>query len=157
MRLFPLEVSGGDGLRGLLYPGCTVDILVSLQSRDGGKIVSKPLLERVQVMAIGGKTVSSPEEKDEKISKNAANSKKMQVTVEVTIEQAQELQSAKKRGTFSLVLRNPEDFAISSTDDKKKPDDKDKRPITPRSPQRPVTVTVIHGQETKEIEFPASK
>ena len=44
MRAVSMEISDSFGLRGLLYPGSTVDILVSWRSSEDAEAVSKTLL-----------------------------------------------------------------------------------------------------------------
>ena len=175
MRAVSLAISDSSGLRGLLYPGSTVDILVSLRSSNNDESVSKTLLEEVQVLAIGSKTASSPEEEDGKQPK-VERAKKMIVTIAVYPEQAQKLQLAMKHGTLSLALRNPGDIAPSehkpthlgtllgkkstgprSIMIRKIPTnpDKNKGIVSPKGPRW--SVTVIHGEKAEEVEFQLPK
>lgn len=107
MRAVSLTVDESSGLRGILYPGCSVDILVSLKSATGKSSVSRVLLEGVQVLAVDEKTLFTP--KDKAGGSERDDKKKMMVTVLVTVSQAQQLHLAIKYGTLSLALRNPKD------------------------------------------------
>jgi Flp pilus assembly protein CpaB len=174
MRAVSMEISNGFGLRGLLYPGCTVDILVSLRSLSKGEAVSRTLLEEVRVLAIDSRTVSSPEEEDAEKPKGE-KSNNMMVTILVSSEQAQQLQLAAKHGTLSLALRNPRDTIATSHEltrlgallgekeavpiviprieiEQKQPEKKEKSPPKPKW-----QVTVIQGQASEDVEFPLPK
>ena len=115
MRAVSMEINDSFGLRGLLYPGSIVDILVALRSADDGEAMSKTLLEEVSVLAIDSRTVSTPEAEDG--DAEAESFRKMMVTVLVSVEQAQQLQLAVRHGTLSLALRNPTDTQENASKD----------------------------------------
>ncbi|MBT3200172.1 MAG: Flp pilus assembly protein CpaB [Phycisphaerales bacterium] len=177
MRAVSMEISDSFGLRGLLYPGCTVDILVSLRSLDQSDAISKTLLEEIRVLAIGSRTVSSVEKVD--IEKtNGQHLGNMMVTVLVSTEQAQQLQLAARHGTLSLAMRNPNDTITIAQEPTRldtllgkkevppapvvitppKIEIKPKEPEkTPPPPKPKWQVTVIQGQTTSEVEFAVPK
>jgi pilus assembly protein CpaB len=115
-RAVGIAVTNYAGLEGLLYPGCVVDVLVSLKpanGRDGAQreAFTTTLLENIQVLAIEQQTVVSPGKMVNQID-NAANSRandNHSVTLLVDSRQAKALQLAMEQGTLSLALRNPLD------------------------------------------------
>jgi pilus assembly protein CpaB len=182
MRAVSMEINDSFGLRGLLYPGSTVDILVSWRSSKDAEAVSKTLLEKVQVLAVDNRTVSTPEKKEGKQPK-AEKYRKMMVTILVSAEQAQQLQLAVQHGTLSMTLRNPRDTATvakspTHLDDlmvKKKvsppvvvpvpvPNMVEKKPgkekvvvVAPPEPKSTWQVNVIQGKTAEDVEFEVPK
>ena len=177
MRAVSMEINDSFGLRGLLYPGSTVDILVSWRSSKDADAVSKTLLEKVQVLAVDSRTVSTSEKKDGKQPKY----RKMMVTILVNAEQAQQLQLAVQHGTLSLALRNPRDTATvakspTHLDDllvkkkvpspvvvpvpimvEKKPNKENVVVVSPLDPKSTWQVTVIQGKIAEDVEFEVPK
>ena len=114
MRAVSLSLFDYAGLFGLLYAGCTVDVLVALKiDRSGSSCddaLSVPLLQGVQVLAVEGETLVSGKTAEE--GKKSTNLlKKLLVTLMVDAEQAAALQLAMQNGNVSLALRNPMDKA----------------------------------------------
>ncbi len=115
MRAVTLSLNDSAGLYGILYAGCTVDVLASFRLQSGGnEAVAMPLLQDVQVLAVEGDTlVSSGQPATE--GKKSESSKKLLVTVMVNLEQAATLQLATQYGNVSLAVRNPKDRAALSS------------------------------------------
>ena len=101
-RAITVRVNDVVGVAGFALPGNFVDIIVNLQS-DGSsgadKAISKIVLERILVLAVA-QEVGRDETKPRVV--NA-------VTLEVTPEQAENLDLARSVGTLSLALRNQVD------------------------------------------------
>lgn len=110
-RAMTVRVNDVIGVAGFALPGNFVDILVSTQgekdSRATGKDlnISKLVLERILVLAVA-QEASQNETKPKVVSA---------VTLEVTPEQAEQLDLARSVGQLSLVLRNQIDLKPAQT------------------------------------------
>ncbi|MBI4602467.1 MAG: Flp pilus assembly protein CpaB [Planctomycetes bacterium] len=114
MRAVTLSLLDHEGLYGLLYAGCTVDVLASFRVSRGieGEALSTPLIQGIQVLAVEDETlVSGDKEPSEarKRTQSQSRLKRLLVTLMVTVEQATTLQLAMQYGSVSLALRNPLD------------------------------------------------
>ena len=114
MRAVTLSLQDHQGLYGILYAGCYVDVLASFKSSDSAsrEAMSTTLLQSVQVLAVEDTTLvnekeDGPAAEGKKSSMN--RTKKLLVTLMVDLEQANALQLATQYGTVSLALRNPMD------------------------------------------------
>lgn len=112
-RAMTVRVNDVVGVAGFALPGNFVDIMVNTQNegskrgeQDKDKAISKIVLERILVLAIAQE--SSRDETKPKVV-NA-------VTLEVTPEQAENLDLARSVGTLSLVLRNQVDPKMGETE-----------------------------------------
>jgi pilus assembly protein CpaB len=110
-RAMSVRVNDVIGVAGFALPGNFVDILVSTQGekpgQGGGKEmnISKLVLERILVLAVA-QEASQNETKPKVVSA---------VTLEVTPEQAEQLDLARSVGQLSLVLRNQVDVKSALT------------------------------------------
>lgn len=102
MRAVSIQASVTSRLGGLLRPGDRVDIL--LTTDRASHPVTVPLLQNVLVLAVGGDTGASGE-----VPLIGAKS---DVTVSVTLEQAQALALAPHEGELVVALRHPEDITV---------------------------------------------
>ena len=99
-RAMTVRVNDVVGVAGFALPGNFVDIIVNTQSGSGNEnAISKIVLERILVLAVA-QEVGRDETKPRVV--NA-------VTLEVTPEQAENLDLARSVGTLSLMLRNQVD------------------------------------------------
>jgi pilus assembly protein CpaB len=122
MRAVSVEINGSSAMRGLLFPGCSVDVIVSYKaviSRTRGEgPVSRTLLQNVSVLAVEDKTVFTvePEEGEDGASTAAPrrSGRGLMVTLMVDPQQARELQAARDTGELSLSLRNPLDGSLTA-------------------------------------------
>jgi pilus assembly protein CpaB len=125
MRAVSVELPGSSAMRGLLYPGCRVDVIVAFRRAPGGRAstgpMSRTLLQNVAVLAVEDKTVftaerSAEEDEEERAApaRRGAN-RTLMVTLMVDPQQARELQASGDIGELSLSLRNPLDESM--TDD----------------------------------------
>ena len=110
-RAMTVRVNDVVGVAGFALPGNYVDIMVNTQNEGGRRgdkdqTISKIVLERILVLAIAQE--SNRDETKPKVV-NA-------VTLEVTPEQAENLDLARSVGTLSLVLRNQVDPRPVATD-----------------------------------------
>jgi len=110
-RAMTVRVNDVIGVAGFALPGNYVDIMVNTQNEgskrgEQDKSISKIVLERILVLAIAQE--ASRDETKPKVV-NA-------VTLEVTPDQAENLDLARSVGTLSLVLRNQVDPKPGSTE-----------------------------------------
>jgi pilus assembly protein CpaB len=103
-RAITVRVNDVVGVAGFALPGNFVDIIVNTQANESA--ISKIVLERILVLAVA-QEVGRDETKPRVV--NA-------VTLEVTPEQAENLDLARSVGTLSLVLRNQVDPRPGTTD-----------------------------------------
>ncbi len=116
MRAVTISLYDYAGLSGLLYPGCSVDVLTSFRmtgnQAQGGEAMSTTLLQGIQVLAAEGETlVSATGQNPEGRKTSEGPAKKLLVTLMVDLEQAAALQLASQYGSITLALRNPMDKA----------------------------------------------
>ena len=103
-RAITVKVNEIVGVAGFALPGNYVDVMVNTPD-DSGKSISKIVLERIKVLAVA-QDVSTSETKARVV--NA-------VTLEVTPQQAEQIDLARSIGTLSLVLRSQVDKASAAT------------------------------------------
>lgn len=110
-RAVSVPLSDSGGVEALLYPGCMVDVLCVMNLKDdeglGDQPMSMTLLQGIYVLAVGGQTVVTPVNPDEKAL--APRGPAATVTVLVDTKQAEMLYLARLRGSVSVSLRNPMD------------------------------------------------
>lgn len=109
MRAITIRADATSAFGGLLRPGDRVDAFLTVE-REGGDRgrVTIPLLQNVIVLAVGQDTGSG---EDDLAAPKGGSSQVNQVTLGVTVAQAQIVAFATDRGRLSLVLRNPDDIA----------------------------------------------
>jgi pilus assembly protein CpaB len=110
-RAVSIPLTDSGGIEGMLYPGCTVDVLASMQLKDdkglGDQPISMTLLQGVSVLAVGQQTIVSPAPDDSRglVARSPAST----ITLLVDTHQAEMLYLARQRGSVSIALRNPTD------------------------------------------------
>lgn len=123
MRAVSVELPGSSAMRGLLYPGCRVDVIVAYSRMPGSRVTTGPtsrtLLQNVSVLAVEDKTMFHVEKKTEDgeetpPARRPSSSRTLMVTLMVDPQQARELQSSMDFGELSLSLRNPLDDTMTS-------------------------------------------
>jgi pilus assembly protein CpaB len=95
----------------LISPGDYVDVIATLpKSTDGREERTEAvvLLQKVLVLASGGRTTTEPVETQDK-DKRTPPSREQGLTLSLSLPQAQQIALAGERGHFSVALRNPED------------------------------------------------
>ncbi|GEM_PF-1203824 len=103
----------------LLYPGCIVDVFATfpLRDKEKGDAVVTPLLQSIQVLAIGSDTVIPPANEKEAAEQTArrrtGSTANVTVTLEVTARQAAALQLAMEKGNLGLAMRSPTDMGVN--------------------------------------------
>ncbi len=103
MRAVTIRVNDVVGVAGFLLPGNRVDVLVTLNNRTGTSrnwsSDTEVILSNLKVLAVDQK---ANQDSNQPVLVRA-------VTLEVTLEQAEVLMSARSRGNIQLALRNPND------------------------------------------------
>lgn len=110
-RAMSILLSDGSGIEQILYPGSLVDVVGSFRlpagrGRASGEVISVTLLQSVQVLTVGSRTIFSSEDGEESLTDS---DQQQRVTLKVTPDQAETLQLALIHGRLTLVLRNPLD------------------------------------------------
>ena len=110
-RAITIRADSTSSFGGLLRPGDRVDVLLTTgATQSSPESRTLPLLQNLLVLACGqdmggARAAVTPEGGRRTGDMN-------QVTVAVTIQQAQLLTYAQERGSLSLALRNPDDIAV---------------------------------------------
>jgi pilus assembly protein CpaB len=109
-RAMTVKVDDAAGISGFIQPGTLVDVVVTIDPREGSGMqdpVSKIVLQNIKVLA-NGQNIDKPENERE------ANSVKA-VTLQVTPEQAEKLALAASEGKLQLVMRSQIDQGNEET------------------------------------------
>jgi pilus assembly protein CpaB len=108
MRAITIRADATSAFGGLLRPGDRVDAFLTVaREADQSGRVTIPLLQNVIVLAVGQDTGAAADD-----SATRRPGQNNQVTLSVTVKQAQVVAFATDRGRLSLVLRNPDDIAM---------------------------------------------
>ena len=110
MRAITVRADVTSAFGGLLRPGDRVDVLLTASrgSERGSEQVTLSLLQNVLVLAVGQDTGGD----DEDGRRPGRRRRSTEVTMSVTVEQAQALTYSGRTGRLSLTLRNPDDIAV---------------------------------------------
>ncbi|HMA92127.1 MAG TPA: Flp pilus assembly protein CpaB [Polyangiaceae bacterium] len=104
MRAISIDGRAAD-FDGLLRPGDHVDVLLSMGALADSSGATHTLLQNLLVLSVGGTTLRG--DSSEKTYSRGAT-----VTVSASVEQAQVLTEAMRRGKLTLTLRNNDDITI---------------------------------------------
>lgn len=124
MRALRIPVSAESGLLGILNPNDHVDVISVFQSADGKRMISRTILQNIEVLSIGQANRMSPVEvaksNDEEVAapdlkQNEAFVKASMVTLNVNTKQAEQLVLAMNIGAIHLALRAPTDVELVDT------------------------------------------
>jgi pilus assembly protein CpaB len=103
-RAMTVPVDEINSISGMLEPGDMIDLIVTVDQKSGDQVAKKitfPLLQSVQVLATGQRSVDDP--------KSGERRSYSTVTLDTTPEQAQNLIVAREAGKITALLRNPAD------------------------------------------------
>lgn len=121
-RAMRLPVSAHSGLLGILNPGDHVDIISVFESADSKKMISRVILQNIQVLSIGQSnrmTTSDFDLLNQEKKSNRMTLEQQQDTsmlaVDVDVKQAEQLALAMNVGALHVALRNPSDTKIVET------------------------------------------
>jgi pilus assembly protein CpaB len=104
MRALAIDGRAAD-FDGLLRPGDRVDVLLSMGGQADSSGATHTLLQNLLVLSVGGTTLRT--DGNEKTYSRGST-----VTLSASVEQAQVLTEAMRRGKLTLTLRNGEDITI---------------------------------------------
>ena len=105
MRAVSIEVDATSGLEGHALPGSRVDVVLTYQSEEA-KLVSQVVVQNARVLSAGGDI--TPLDQRSPIERAAVNMAKT-VTLEVSVEDALTIQTARQKGRLSLLMRSVDD------------------------------------------------
>ena len=182
-RAMTVKVDDAAGISGFIMPGTMVDVVVTIDPREGSGMqdpISKIVLQNIKVLA-NGQNIDKPENERE------ANSVKA-VTLQVLPEQAEKLALASTEGKLQLMMRNQVDQGDEQTkginkrsllsgdaavtppepgslkSEQPKSDAKPRRSAAPRpvapaaapapQPTPRASVEMIEGAKKRSVEFP---
>ena len=116
-RAMTVETNTESGLAGMLQPGNYVDVIVTIRPDDAdtkAKWLTKTILQGIRVLAVGDSLTGNKDEDDAR-----KNSRRVRpsVTLELTLEEAEELALASSKGDIHMVLRNDVDITHVDTND----------------------------------------
>lgn len=100
-RAITVPVDEINSISGLLEPGDLIDLMVTVDQK--GKKITLPLMQSVQVMATGQRSVDDPKSGERKVYST--------VTLDTDPKQAQNVIVARDAGRLTALLRNPLDKA----------------------------------------------
>lgn len=98
-RAITVPVDEINSISGLLEPGDLVDLMLTVSQQD--KKYTFPVLQAVKVMATGQRSVDDP--------KSGERRQYSTVTLDATLDEAQNVIAAREAGKITALLRNPSD------------------------------------------------
>ena len=112
-RAVTVSVENDAAVSGFAFPGAVVDVVFRANAggpqEDNAPETTIVLIEAAEVLAVNQETVSGS--RPDRTDANAA-SKKVAVTLSVTLRQAADLRVVDGRGTMSIALRNSDDLEL---------------------------------------------
>lgn len=157
-RALTLQVDESSGVAGFIQPGHFVDVISTFtpQEGSGGTTFTKVILQNVKVLARGEQLENSVQRSGRAMPN---------VTVMVTLAQAEKLTLADTTARVRLVLRNPEDqenvptdgadlVSIFGTGTQELPPPEEVKTETLPAPVTNRTVEILRGSEKTEQVFP---
>jgi len=119
-RAMTIETDAESSLAGLLQPGNSVDVIVTIRPDDqsNGKWLTETILQNIKVLAVGDAMNPASADADSKQKKKTSQTsrRKTPVTLEVSPDESQRLALARSRGDLHLVLRSDIDIAQSESE-----------------------------------------
>lgn len=115
MRAFPLIVDSEATRANLVYPGASIDVLVTIQRPESRDVITKLAVQNVKVLAVNGLT--EPEELRDQVSarKKSNRGKRDVLTLAVNPDQGERLALATREGKVDVLLRNVNDPLLIDT------------------------------------------
>jgi pilus assembly protein CpaB len=121
MRAIRIPVSAESGLLGMLNPSDHVDVISVFESADGTRMISRTILQNIEVLSIG-QTNRMGQLKKESSQENQQNRqgesfvKASMIALHVKSSQAEQLALAMNVGAIHLALRGPTDVELLDSD-----------------------------------------
>ncbi len=158
MRIIRIPVSPEAGLLGMLNPSDHVDVIAVFKSADDKQILSRTILQNIEVLSIGqANRVArvSQEQEQEKLNNQQGESfdRVSMVALNVNLQQAEQLALAMKLGTLHLVLRGPADVALVETEGVNVKHMERSKPLVPvyRPKKERDVIQIMQGGNVQEV------
>ncbi|WP_029935637.1 Flp pilus assembly protein CpaB [Thiomicrospira pelophila] len=152
-RAVRIPVSPESGLIGLLRPSDHVDVIGVFESADGSRMISRTVLENIEVLMVGDQANYSRSENKKSDEKSASSQGRSMVTLNVDTNQAEQLALAVNVGTVHLALRNATDVALVNSNGvnvKVMESSPQHRPVYTPKPKREV-IEIMQGGQVQEV------
>ena len=153
-RAVRIPVSPESGLIGLLRPSNHVDVIGVFESADGSRMISRTVLENIEVLMVGDQaSFSRPATNKDADNKASSSSGRAMVTLNVDTNQAEQLVLAVNVGTVHLALRNATDVALVNSNGvnvKVMESSPQHRPVYRPKPKREV-IEIMQGGQVQEV------
>lgn len=158
MRAMRIPVSAESGLLGMLNPSDHVDIISVFESADGKRMVSRIILQNVEVLSIGqvnrmGKVKQEGVQQSKQNKQGEAFVKASMVALYVKPSQAEQLALAMNVGAIHLALRGPADIELVETDgvNIKVMERSKQRPPKYKPKQQRQVIQIMQGDRVQEV------
>lgn len=118
MRAFVVQVNESVATAQLLHPGAFVDVIATFEDQATREIISKVLLQNIQVLAIGASidVETAPKDKDAGATEeHNTNERHRVVTLLVGLDDVEDLTFASREGKIDLALRSNMDDEVVTT------------------------------------------
>ena len=152
-RAVRIPVSPESGLIGLLRPSDHVDVIGVFESADGSRMISRTVLENIEVLMVGDQASYSRPETNKTDEKATSSIGRSMVTLNVDTNQAEQLALAVNVGTVHLALRNATDVALVNSNGvnvKVMESSPQHRPVYTPKPKREV-IEIMQGGQVQEV------
>lgn len=152
-RAVRIPVSPESGLMGLLRPSDHVDVIGVFESADGSRMISRTVLENIEVLMVGDQASFSRPATNKDGDKTSSSSGRAMVTLNVDTNQAEQLALALNIGTVHLALRNATDVALVNSNGvnvKVIESSPQHRPVYTPKPKREV-IEIMQGGQVQEV------
>jgi pilus assembly protein CpaB len=118
MRAFVVQVKEHVATAELLHPGAFVDVVATLEDVHSRELVTKVILQNVQVLAVGASIDVEPATAKEvkEGEERAKVERRRVVTLLVNLADVEELAFASQQGKLDLALRNNQDSELVNTE-----------------------------------------
>ena len=109
MRAVTIEVDATAGLEGHALPGTHVDVVLTYHTEEQ-KLISKVIVPNARVLSYAGDT--TPSNQRNAIDKAVAPVVGKTITLEVSVEHALSIQTARQMGKLNLIMRHNDDVVL---------------------------------------------
>lgn len=158
MRAMRIPVSAESGLLGMLNPSDHVDVISVFESADGKRMISRTILQNIEVLSIG-QTNRMGQLKDEERQQANENRegeafvKASMVALNVDTREAEQLALAMNVGAIHLALRGPADVAVVKTDgvNVKVIERSKQRPPKYKAKKNREVIQIMQGDSVQEV------
>ncbi|WEJ62573.1 Flp pilus assembly protein CpaB [Thiomicrorhabdus lithotrophica] len=158
MRAMRIPVSAESGLLGMLNPSDHVDVISVFESADGKRMVSRTILQNIEVLSIGqtnrmGRKNYEEREEEQDNHEGEAFVKASMVALNVNTTQAEQLALAMNVGAIHLALRGPADVALVETDgvNVKVIERSKQRPPKYKAKRNRDVIQIMQGDQVQEV------